>query len=727
MNGLIALFAFVMLTTVLSLTLSPEQYELTVGSVAGKTIAATKDVIDIYTTEQNREKAAAAVQPTYSENTGSKLIAQNNLDSLFASLEDARATGEALRTGGGKYGVETPEHPKVTMAPDGVITRETYNEMSGRIENLPLSVWQMTILMNLDERSLAEIKNQTQSALALAMEGTIVEGQLDGVVNNIQRQLLINMSTDLCYNIAMPVVRASIVPTMVINQDATQIERDKARSEVEPVYYKQGQNIVTAGTRVTEQQIELLQSLGLIAGNRYDKILFGGVAALIALTLIVFAIHMNIFEQSVMGTPKLLLLMLVISLITITLSYILQTVSPYLAPIAVGALLAIATLPLNAALSFNVLLCIILGFVSPTNGISQQMLHTTIHGILGGSVGIFVLSRHHRRITMLVAGIYVALFNMASMFAVGFITNSSMQSILNDALFSLGGGFLSAVLAIGLQPALEWTFNLVTPAKLMELSNPNHPLLRRLMLETPGTYQHSLMVANLAEAASIAIGANSLLSRVGAYYHDIGKLSRPQFFKENQLGNNPHDELEPEVSAKIIISHVSDGLALAAKHHLPQVIRDHIAQHHGDTPVVYFYKEACAKSADNTCDIANFRYVQPRPSTAETAILMLADSVEAAIRSIPDPSYEKIEKTIAAIVQQKMSDGQLDDAPLNFRDLNTICKSFTSALNGLYHQRIEYPKIDMNVEAKAHAVSPLSIGRNNAPRDDAALPQKAGS
>ncbi|MDR1568880.1 MAG: HDIG domain-containing protein [Oscillospiraceae bacterium] len=701
---IIAAAAYLTLTAIMTMTLAPEQYDLRAGDIAPKTIVATKDIVDEYTTQHNRDTAASAVQPTYSEREGAREQSLELLDSIFNSLESARALGEALRTGTGRLASASDDglRPAVTRAPNGVITRDQYDIAALGIPELSMSAWQMTILMGLDEAALSSVREVTSRAVLDAMDGTIVEGQVDGVISAIQRQLISNMSADLCWNIAVPVVRACVMPNMVVNQEATDLERDRIRREVEPVYYKQGQNIVTAGNRITEQQLALMNSLGLIRGNEFDRVLFGGACILVALVMMMFIIHLYVFERHILQAPKFQLLMLVIALITIGLSFAFQSVSPYLAPLSVGALLAVATLPSSLAWTFNIVTAILVGFVSKGSGtFSQQIMHVIVHGIMGGAIGVYVLSNHPRRLTTLLAGLYIALFNLVSMFALGFITNSSMESILQDALFSFGGGVIAAVLSMGLQPALEWAFNLVTPAKLLELANPNHPLLRRMMLETPGTYQHSLMVANLAEAAADAIGANALLVRVGAYYHDIGKLIRPQFFKENQLGENPHDALEPQKSASIVLAHVTDGLALAQKHRLPPVIKDLIAQHHGDTPVVYFYKQACKLSADGTADISKFRYNEKHPQTAEAAILMLADSVEAAIRSMPDPTGEKIQQGIKSIVQQKMSDGQLDDAPINFRDLNVICKAFSQALNGLYHQRIEYPAFDIRQETNA--------------------------
>ena len=264
--------------------------------------------------------------------------------------------------------------------------------------------------------------------------------------------------------------------------------------------------------------------------------------------------------------------------------------------------------------------------------------------------------------------------------------------MLNNALWAAGGGAVGAVICIGVQPVLEWLFNLATASKLIELSNPNQPLLRRLLLEASGTYHHSIIVANLAEAACTAIGANGLLARVGAYYHDIGKLKRPMYFKENQMGDNPHDRTDPRVSTAILTAHPRDGAAMAQKARIPEPVIDIIRQHHGDCPVMFFYDKALKLYGDQV-DISAFRYEGPRPQTREAAVVMMADSIEAATRALPNPDPEKIDALIRKIVRGKLNDGQLDCSNLTFNDLEKICSAFSTVLTGVFHERIEYPTI----------------------------------
>jgi len=247
---------------------------------------------------------------------------------------------------------------------------------------------------------------------------------------------------------------------------------------------------------------------------------------------------------------------------------------------------------------------------------------------------------------------------------------------------------------MGILPFLESTFNEVTVLKLLELSNPNSPLLKKLLMEAPGTYHHSILVANLAELAAEEVGANAVIARVGAYYHDVGKTERPYFFGENLMGmENPHNKISPNLSASVIISHVKDGLELARKHNLPRVIQEIIAQHHGNTLVKYFYY-TMKNNSDNLEDIKedDYRYPGPIPSSKEAGIVMLADSTEAAVRSIKEPNKEKVDEMINNIINDKLATGQLNNCELTLKDLDKIRKCFMSSLNGMYHERVEYPK-----------------------------------
>lgn len=294
----------------------------------------------------------------------------------------------------------------------------------------------------------------------------------------------------------------------------------------------------------------------------------------------------------------------------------------------------------------------------------------------------------------------VSLAHIVTVIGIGFINSHEVSSVLTNGFYGALNGIFCAVLTVGSLPLWESVFGVVTPLKLLELSNPNHPLLKKLLIEAPGTYHHSIIVGNLSEAAANAVGANSLLARTGAFYHDIGKTSRPYFFKENQLtSENPHDKISPSLSSLIITNHVKDGLELAKKHKLPGEITAFINEHHGNTLVAYFYHKALNGENGEKVDEESFRYKGKKPQTKETAIVMLADSVEAAVRSLSAPNRDKIQKMIEKIIKDKLEDGQLEDCDLTLKELESIKQAFINVILGIFHERIEYPDLDMK-EAK---------------------------
>ena len=337
----------------------------------------------------------------------------------------------------------------------------------------------------------------------------------------------------------------------------------------------------------------------------------------------------------------------------------------------------------NMAVFFNGIFAIFAGILT---GDVQFVLLSLISGMVG-AIGIIRLTE---RSDLYKTALYIALINVIAIGAWGILNRTIWDVIWVGMLFGILNGVFSAVLTLGLLPLIESMFGVTTSIKLLELSNPNQPLLKKLMLEAPGTYHHSVMVGNLGEAAAEAVGADGLIVRVGAYYHDIGKIKRPYFFTENQFnGENPHDKISPTLSALIITSHVKDGVEMATEAKLPPMIIDMIAQHHGNSLISYFYQKA--KETDEEVREEDYRYEQPKPQTKEAAILMMADTVEAAVRSKTGATPGQIEGFIRTLIKGKLNDGQFDECDLTFKDLDKIAETFGRVINGMYHKRIEYP------------------------------------
>jgi len=377
-------------------------------------------------------------------------------------------------------------------------------------------------------------------------------------------------------------------------------------------------------------------------------------------------------------------------------------ISIYLMPTAASVMLI--ALLINARLALLINLCVTI-LIAMFTDINLSVIFMTL---LGGTAGVFSINNANQRGKIFIAGLVVGLVQSLAIIGFGLVNMTDLYDLLTFAFLALLNGVFCSVLTVGSLPLWESIFGILTKIKLLELSSQNHPLLKKLMIEAPGTYHHSIIVGNLSEAAANAVGANALLARVGSFYHDIGKTSRPYFFKENQLTTeNPHDKITPSLSTLIITGHVKDGMEMAKKHKLPVEIQDFIIQHHGTSLVAYFYHKAKELADGEDVDEQSYRYNGIKPQTKETAIVMFADSVEAAIRSLSSPTEEKIKAFITKIIKDKLDDGQMDECDLTLKELEIIKQTFVKTIMGTFHERIEYPD-NKKIEAKGRKTVELS-------------------
>ncbi|MDR7483256.1 MAG: HDIG domain-containing protein [Armatimonadota bacterium] len=497
--------------------------------------------------------------------------------------------------------------------------------------------------------------------------------------------------------LAAEVAAAAVRPTMEVDQGRTAAARLAAASAVPPVRVRleRGQIIVRDGDVVTPAHLRMLAAAGLYP-PRVSWAGVGGVAVVAALVLVATGAYLWQYQPEIWTSERLLVVWSLIVLLTVFLSQALGAprFSNFLAPSAMGAMLLGILLRRRLALFSSATVAVLVGLAS------QRDLASAVVAFLGGLAGVFATRQIHRRSDFGLAGLVVGATNAVAILGMGLAEGLEVYPALVVAsAWGVAGGLLSGVAAIGVLPFIEQLFGLVTPIKLLELGNPAHPLLRRLQLEAPGTYHHSIMVSNLAEAAAEAVGADALLARIGTYYHDVGKLRRPAFFVENQMGvDNPHEKMTPSLSALTVAAHVRDGLDLAREYGLPPVIQEFIAQHHGTTRLTYFYHQALERG--DAVDEAAFRYEGPRPQTPETAILMLADAAEAAVRSLPRPTPDRLEEAVRKIIREKLEDGQLDECGLTFRDLDRIAGAFVRILSGILHPRVEYPDLERELQRR---------------------------
>jgi hypothetical protein len=400
-------------------------------------------------------------------------------------------------------------------------------------------------------------------------------------------------------------------------------------------------------------------------------------------------IYLYIYTQKrevVQTKNTLLLLFFIYHVILIALMVMLNItdLSYYLLPIPIAGMLIALLLDTHLALVINGFLTILASFISP---FTYEIL--IFYLISGAIASLLIIQTKQRHNFVWVAATIMSVNALLTMF----INLSTFQSVrLMDFIYgALNGGF-AVILAVGSLPLWESVFDVATPLKLLELTNSDQKLIQRLLLEAPGTFHHVQLVANLSETAAKDIGSDYLLARAGALYHDIGKLKNPELFKENQTGENPHDDLDPQQSAKIILDHVTYGVQLANEYKLPNNVKAIIQQHQGTTLVKFFYHKA--KDIEPDVDEVDYRYIGPKPQSNEAALVMLADSVEAAVRCIPqeDKTLEKIHDVIKKIIKMKLDEGQLEESDIKIKELDLIGAAFLKVYKGMYHKRIDYPK-----------------------------------
>jgi len=502
-------------------------------------------------------------------------------------------------------------------------------------------------------------------------------------------------------------------PNITFNRNETELRRQKAVEAVKPVFFqvKKGEMIVREGQRLGAEQVLKLQMQ--VQGKLERGVIFTMLGtALLGGLLIWLAVHLagKYIRRFSTEIKDLLFLALVLIILVLTklsvgvadaihsaFSFISQAAIFYMLPMAAGAMLVTIFFGPIIAIIFAFFLALLAALV-----LDHQM-NLLFYYLIGSLVGVQGVVVCRDRSTPLRAGLTVGLTNAV---VILFVTIAYQKILTTQTgvalLFGIVGGLLSGVVTTGLCPVAEMVFGYTTDVKLLELASMDQPLLRELMVQVPGTYHHSIVVGNMVEAAAKSIEANSLLARVASYYHDIGKINKPQYFVENQAGGeNRHERLAPSMSSLILISHVKDGVELAKNYRLGQGIQDIIQQHHGTSLISYFYQKAVdlqekqknSKGGDvPQVSVEDYRYPGPRPQTKEAGLVLLADAVEAASRTLTDPTAARIQGLVQKIVNKIFSDGQLDECELTLKDLHQIAKSFIQIIMGISHQRIEYPE-----------------------------------
>ncbi|MCX7796149.1 MAG: HDIG domain-containing protein [bacterium] len=641
----------------------PASLNIEVGQVSPTDIISprTMEFIDEERTEQLREQAIKEVKPVYELDTMVELQVIDEIAYFFNTLERAQV----------KNFVELKKILPIRLTDDIVkilfsLRRDQINRLRGYIT-----------------RIVKDILSKGISPQNISIVEQLIEDEVNRL--SVPQELK---------EITVKLSKYFIRPNLFLNVEETIKRQNEAKNSVQPIKYRilKGQIIVRRGDIITREHMKYLDALGLTKSQPNIPGIIG-LGVIILLSELVIVEFVRSYLPSIYNNVPLNWLIAIILIVGLILVKGFSLLSIYLVPLA--TLTILSTVLLDYRLSIVIL---VFSGILP-NVSNPDILRFYLPLFIGSIVGVLTTKDITQRGDLTKAGIFVSLTQVAGVGAISVMGYGDLRSIILNAVYALGSGLLSSILAIGLMPYLEHLFQILTPIRLTELINFTQPLLKRLMLEAPGTYHHSILIGNLAESAGEALGANLPLIRAGSYYHDIGKVRRPYFFIENQLGQeNLHDRLPPSLSRLIILQHVDDGVMLAKQYRIPEQIIDFIREHHGTSLVSYFYHKALKENPDNVRE-EDYRYKGPKPRSKETAIVMLADAVEAAVRSLEHPTPQKIEDVVRGIIEERLKDGQLDDSPLTLRDINIIAESFIKVLNGLFHPRIEYPEIQREARA----------------------------
>jgi putative nucleotidyltransferase with HDIG domain len=646
---------------------------LAVGQVSPVTIRSPITTVDTQATKAAKQAAMDRVPKQYEQSPQVEATALQQVDQLYSTA--VQDVSDKSMTASQR--LESLE----ALAPRGV-SPSTLEALSG------FTPEEIGILQSVSERIVKDLLSVPFYPESLQQAGLLVDRQmLNYDLNRVSRLIVQNVVTSVLH------------PNMVYQQSATDAARAAAAKSVSPVMIHQGEVIVTKYGIITKNVQSRLKDVGLYSGQTDYGMVFG-FALFVALSIGLLAAYIERRDRRRrLDNLMLLILLLVFVLISVLIALTKGVVDaggpssiPFLLPISLGAMLVAvmmdASLAVVTSFYFSFLVAAALGF----------QFEYVLFSFVGSLVGAYSVGKVTSRGTFMRAGFFVSGVNLLTVVAMHLMqmdNGASFHEFLVHSGFALLNGVLSAVLVMGILPFFETTFGLLTAIRLLELSNPNNPLLRKVLLEAPGTYHHSLIVGNLAEAAAEMVGADPLICRVGAYYHDVGKTRRPMFFVENQMTKeNPHEKIAPSLSHLIITSHVSDGLEMQVKAGLPKPIQDICATHHGTTILWYFYNKAKEQDKNGTVKVDDYRYAGPKPKTRECAIVMICDAVEASVRSMARPTPNRVEGVIRKIIRDRLQDGQLDECDLTLQDLDVMVSAFMKTLKGIYHSRIEYPDID---------------------------------
>jgi len=695
------------------------------GDIATRDIKASHDFLVPVPelTEEKRQQAANAVLPVYDyDRRPSRALAQGvgrvlqlyapdseAREQMRSPVEQAQHQGKAQELLGIELNAEQHQ-ALMRLSKDSEFVAEFRRAVT---EILSGYIVESTDLFFANWRGAITLRNLASGQEELVTDIQSIRSRAETVAA-LKSELALPEELQSDFNILLDLIHQLLRPNLTFNQSETEIRRQESAAAVSPVLsqVKRGEMIVREGERVSAEQARLLR---ILQGDSADLLKTVRTAAglWLAVVLLFYTVHkfarVNIRKyhpdsRDLLFLASVFVAAFLLAKVGIFISSAMQSAFPYIdsvcyyyaLPFAAAAMLVRIVLNSETAMVFSVLFALLIGLLFGDN------IFISIYVLIGSLVAAHSVKYCMSRSSLFRAGLILSVVNMATVGAIYAVAAHPYDSqFLYRMGFAFCGGFISALLVNGTIPLAESVFKYTTDFKLMELANMNTPVLRELMIQAPGTYHHSIMVGLLVENAAESIGANPLLARVAAYYHDIGKIKKPLYFAENlKSQGNKHDKLAPSMSALILTSHVKDGVELARESKLGDVLIDIIRQHHGTSLIKFFYDKAQQQSKGEAVNGQDYRYPGPKPQSREAALIMLADAVEAAGRTLSNPNSARIQGMVQKIINKIFIDGQLNECDLTLKDLHQIAKSFNRILVGIFHQRVEYPEPAYKERAK---------------------------
>ncbi|MDL1986216.1 MAG: HDIG domain-containing protein [Deltaproteobacteria bacterium] len=748
----------IIFTIILYPTLIITKHSYKLGDVAERDIKAPKDFLieDEEATEENRKKAAEEVLTVYDNNASLSVKLGQNVKQSFAEMADifeAYKESQGNATSNEKLKINSDETNKeiIPLLLNEKLwqLKESFEEkigftVSDDAYKILIEEKFSSNIAHLISRILTEIINNgvvinKDILLKESDKGIIlrdVETKTEKIIYNLklfygpdQAKTMVRiigqpMLKDMNYNsvnLIVDFVQKLIQPNITLNTNETEERKKRAVTEIKPVLYKikTGEMLLREGEIITK--VQLLKLKNLQAQTKKEHMLaisIGAAMIILCLLVLTYILHINHnsrfarnHNKNLMVMACMLIIILLFARVSTPLSEALTQnstfgISPssiiFGIPIASGAMIICLFLGLDIAIPFALLTA------ACTAVIFQNRFEFFIYFLLNSAMAAYWLQNCRERKVFIKAGLKIGLLNVVLSTAIAvYISGFLGFKILEVWAFAFMGGIVAGIVTTGIAPIVEIAFGYTTDITLLELANLERPILRRLMIEAPGTYHHSVIVGNMVEAAATEIGANPLLAKACGYYHDIGKIKKPLYFIENQKnGKNKHNKLAPSMSKHILVAHVKEGVEMARQNKLGQAIIDTIRQHHGTSLISYFYEKAKKQKGEDAVEIDNFRYPGPKPQTKEAGLVMLADVVEAASRTLDNPTPSRIQGLVQNLINKIFSDGQIDNCELTLKDLHKIAKTFNRILSGTHHHRIDYPEKSSFINGKVKDESP---------------------